>query len=179
MNTKVQFTPTASKEEYEDIAHMRDNFKISTENNLRIQMLRAIFKEYTHYLKQNKKMSAEDIRLNVTKNVHNFLEKNKGYVNSTFLKLVQDDVELVLITNKATLKENIRRNFIKNVGPDLNKFNIQDVYMNTDFKNGYEALCTETAHSRTTAFCNTYYFECADKVKNACSDMQFEFLAYL
>ena len=53
MNTKVQFTPTASKEEYEDIAHMRDNFKISTENNLRIQMLRAIFKEYTHYLKQN------------------------------------------------------------------------------------------------------------------------------
>ena len=177
MSTKVQLTPVASKEEYEDIAHMRDNFKISAENNLRIQMLRSIFKEYAHYLKQNK-MSADDIRLSVTKNVQAFLEKNKGYVNNTFLKLVQD-VELVLITDKATLKEKIRQNFIKNVGPDLNKFDIQDMYMNNDFKNGYEALSVETAHSRTVAFCNTYYFECADKVKNACSDMQFEFLAYL
>ena len=53
MSTKVQLTPVASKEEYEDIAHMRDNFKISAENNLRIQMLRSIFKEYAHYLKQN------------------------------------------------------------------------------------------------------------------------------
>ena len=79
MSTKIQLTPKASKEEYDDIAHMRDNFKISTENNLRIQMLRSIFKEYTHYLKQNK-MSAEDIRLNVIKNVHTFLEKNKGDV---------------------------------------------------------------------------------------------------
>ena len=114
MSTKVQLTPVASKEEYEDIAHMRDNFKISAENNLRIQMLRSIFKEYAHYLKQNK-MSADDIRLSVTKNVHAFLEKNKGYVNSTFLKLVQEDVELVLITDKATLKEKIRQNFIKNV----------------------------------------------------------------
>ena len=178
MSTKIQLTPKASKEEYDDIAHTRDNFKISTENNLRIQMLRSIFKEYTHYLKQNK-MSAEDIRLNVIKNVHTFLEKNKGYVNSTFLKLVQDDIELALITDKATLKEKIRQNFIKNVGPDLNKFDIQDMYMNNDFKHGYEALSPETVHSRTVAFCNTYYFECTDKVKNSCSDMQFEFLAYL
>lgn len=178
MSTKIQLTPVVSKEEYNDIAKMRDNFKISAENNFRIQMLRSIFKEYTHYLKQNK-ISADDIRLNVIKNVHIFLEKNKGYINNTFITLVQDDIELALITDKSSLKEKIKQNFIKNVGPDLNKFGIQDIYINNDFKNLYNSLSAETSQVRTMAFFNTYYFECVDKVKSACSDMKFEFLAYL